>query len=219
MEKSKVFSRLGLSLPICCCGKIVNKVYVPIEDEENLCESYGLLGEEQESDICDCCKELGVLEGPLPYFLEIVQNPNTKSSFIISMNMSLNLFESMARLLKNEKEDNAGSFRKVYCANEATCGFADEFHIFEFDGVKCNKDRNLEEIPFLEKNKVAIVTDEGISLSCDVFSDSKYVATVESMKFSLEDLTLLNGWIVNRVGLDNIDDSDSDEESDEKEVS
>lgn len=211
MPQTSIFSRLELVCPVVCekkgCShnnKIINMIFVPVDEENSYFESF----RPSEEDECPDCKETGILSDPFAYFFYT----DFRSERTIAMRMNLDFIESLQRILKNAQDEGGTAHEKIYLASDPSCNFFDEFHVFDVggEGNGDNEDNDFtdgsfdfERPPYHERTKVAIVGEQGILLSTDISTkgdNERELGTVRTCWFSTEALAELNSWIVERVG-------------------
>ena len=203
---SKVLSMLEIACPIYCenskcsrCNTVFNTVFIPVDEEESFFEAFGS-GIEDVLDFCEC-KEFGTLSGPIPFFFYSAYEKNNNHT--IAMRMDLDFIESLTRVLKNHQEDRSNRER-VFLANDAACDCFDSFRVFAHgESGNFNGEFDFNNIPFIERNKVVIVSGRGVRLSVDISTrgnNEQDLCVVKTAWFSLEDLAVLNSWVVKRCG-------------------
>jgi len=206
--KASILPFLELGCPVLCggnrCdfnGKPFNTVFVPMDEEDAFYEAFGNGGEDTK-DKCPCCSELGILENPYVFFF--YSTSIKKDEYVIALRMSLSFIETLQRILKNAHEEKK-SKKGVFLASDPGNEFFDDFHVFEMgnESVFAKGDFLFRKPDFNERSKVAIVTKDGICLSCDISSKDpieKDIGTVKTCVFSNNALAELNSWVVERVG-------------------
>lgn len=204
---SRILSMLELAYPIHCenrdcprCNGLLNTVFIPADEEESFCEAFGQGGEDADNDICDC-NELGVLNSPVPFFFYSIYEKD--KNYTLALKMDLDFIETLSRLIKNHQEDRM-THEKVFLAGDAMCNCFDSFRAFE-QGEDFKEEFDFDMPSFVERNKVVIVGRNGVCLSVDISThgDNEYeLGTLRTMWFSVEDLAVLNTWIVKRCGSD-----------------
>ena len=209
-RRSSILPSLELVMPILCemegCEqgeKPFNMVFVPVDEEESFCEAFGQGGEDPDKDNCPHCAELGVLQDPHAlFFYSTYMN---EANYTVALRMSLDFVETLQRILKNAHEEGGKAHEKVYLASDKGNEFFDDFHVFEMgdESVFASGDFDYDCPDFNERSKVAIVTKDGICLSCDISTkgdNEQDLGTVKTCVFSNADLAELNSWIVKRLG-------------------
>ena len=209
MPKTSILSSLELVCPVICenkdCenqDKVINMVFVPVDEEDSFFESFGHPAEEEDS--CSLCEKLGVLSDPFAYFFYT----DFSSKRTIALRMNLDFIESLQRLLKNAKDEGGTAEEKIYLASDPSCNFFDEFHVFDVGSPGEDNDFvdgtfDFQYPPYHERSKVATVGEQGVFLSVDISTkgdNERELGTIRTCWFSTEDLAELNSWIVERVG-------------------
>jgi hypothetical protein len=179
-------------------------IFVPLSEDGGFCEQWGHGSEDEATDACPECGELGTLENTFDYFFldcEGLENA------VFALRMNLRLIETLTRLIQEYNEERLTG-EKVYLAIDAPCDCANEFRIFRLGQQSdnndfANNDWDFDKPPFLEVNKAIIVSKAGVRFSCDVSTpgkNRKNLGTIVTRWFSLEDLAVINGWLVARGG-------------------
>ncbi len=201
-----ILESINLLLPVassCGCNderKIINMIFIPVADENSFYENWGRGSEDSDTDVCDDCDELGVLEDPLEF---IFLDCKGLEDLVLALRMNLRLIETLTRLIQEYKEERLTG-EKVHLAIDAPCECANEFRIFRLgqknDNDFVDNDWNFDKPPFLETNKTIVVSKDGVRFTCDVSTTGsrKTLGTVVTRWFSLEDLVVINGWLVQR---------------------
>lgn len=202
---ASILESLNLLLPVTCsCSedKAVNFIFIPASEEDGFCEGWGQGSEDADTDTCSDCEELGVLEDALDYFFfdgEGVENT------VFALRMNLRLIETLTRLIQEHNEERIKG-EKVYLTIDAPCECDNEIRVFRLGQQSDNNDFasndwDFDKPPFVETNKVVIVSNKSVKFSCDISTkgtDRKNLGTVVSRSFDLDDLSRINGWLVER---------------------
>jgi ribosomal protein L37AE/L43A len=209
-KNAPILESLNLLLPVrasCAChgeNVPINMIFIPVTDEDGFYEGWGHGSEDADTDICADCEELGVLEDAFEFvFLDCEGLENA----VFALRMNLRLIETLTRLIQEYNEERLTG-EKVHLAIDAPCDCANEFRIFRLGQQSdnndfANNDWDFDKPPFLEVNKAIIVSKEGVRFSCDVSTpgkNRKNLGTIVTRWFSLEDLAVINGWLVARGG-------------------
>jgi hypothetical protein len=204
---ASVFESLSLLLPVTCSccedeDKAINLVFIPVSEEDVFYEGWGQGSEDPDTDTCEDCDELGVLEDALGFFFF---DGKGVEGVVFGLRMNIRLIETMTRLIQERKEERIKG-EKVYLAIDAPCECDSEIRVFRLGQQSdnndfANKDWDFDKPPFVETNKAVIVDESGAYFSCDISTTGKdrvNLGTVVSRSFSLEDLAYINGWLAAR---------------------
>lgn len=209
-KNAPILESLNLLLPVrssCAChgeNVPINMIFIPVTDEDGFYEGWGHGSEDADTDICADCEELGVLEDAFEFvFLDCEGLENA----VFALRMNLRLIETLTRLIQEYNEERLTG-EKVHLAIDAPCDCANEFRIFRLGQQSdnndfANNDWDFDKPPFVEVNKAIIVSKAGVRFSCDVSTpgkNRKNLGTIVTRWFSLEDLAVINGWLVARGG-------------------
>ena len=206
-NRTSALETLTLLLPVtahCDCrgsSKIINLIFVPATEEDSFFEGWGRGSEDAETDSCTECKSLGVLEDARNF---LFVDCDGLENAVFSLRMNLKLVEVLSRLIQEYREERA-SGEKIFLSIDAPLLCAEDFHIFRLspngDNDFSNNDWDFNNHPLVETNKVVIVSEKGIKFSCDVSTRGegrKDLGVITTRWFSLEDLSEINGWLVER---------------------
>lgn len=204
---SNIFSFMQICSPVVCScdscsekGKYINFVSFVMNSEDSFYEGFGN-GAEAEKDYCPVCSNLGELLDPIPFFFLSSRMRSIDCVFGIKMNLSL--VQRMVCLLKNFQEETSNCVEKVYSAADSMCDCFSDFHVFETgtDSSFHDGSWDFDKPPFDEKTKVVIVTKDGVRFFCDISTkgdNPEYLGSPQSRLLCLDDLTKLEGWLVER---------------------
>jgi hypothetical protein len=200
-----ILSRLELVLPVRCenyhCAnyeKVLNNIFVPMDELETFSENFGQGSEDTDTDTCPQCAELGILRPPLPFFFYTLYQKDQNLTLAIKSDQSL--VECLSRLLKSNEEDNWQIPEKVYLAADEMCNLSNHFHVYRVNdnGDFNNQSFDFSKYPFVERNKIVYVSPKGAYLSCDIKDKGKLMC-VQSCYFTVSDLSVLNEWVIKNV--------------------
>jgi hypothetical protein len=207
MPKSNILAQLEIALPIMCqnakckhAGEIFNAPVIPANEEDSFFEEFGHGGEDEDSDNCPICKELGILQDPMDLLIYSIQNQDEPLRYV-AMRFSPEFIDSLMGLLNNFQEGTAQPVESTFGVESAGFDYMDSFHVFdalnfgvpEFDFSAPQYDET-DKYLVCSRNRNAI----SVRLVCEFRlpgADIESVKKIQTCSFTKDDLLALRGWL------------------------